>query len=269
MNSTGRKPLITDHQPRAAISAVLALSLLIAFNCSPGDQTSRSGVGEINVAAAANLIDAFEEVGRQFTVGTGTRVVFSFGATADLARQIENGGPFDVFASADVEHVDRLIAKGYLLADTRALYARGRLVLWARGSSDALLEIEELAAGHVKYVAIAKPDVAPYGRAALEALRALNLWQTVEPKVVYAQNVSQARQFAASGNADMAFIPLALVKTDEGRFVEVDQRLHQPIDQAMGVVASSAKTEAARAFVGFVLSSEGQSILERFGYLKP
>jgi molybdate transport system substrate-binding protein len=247
----------------------MLLTLLIAFSCSPADRTGRPGVAEINVAAAANLVDAFEEVGRQFTQSTGTRVVLSFGASADLARQIENGGPFDLFASADAEHIDRLIAKGFILADTRALYARGRLVLWARDSSDAPLEIEELAASHVKYVAIAKPDVAPYGRAAVEALRALKLWQAVEPKIVYAQNVSQARQFAASGNAEMAFIPLALVKTDEGRFVEVDQRLHQPIDQAIGVVAGSAKTEAARAFVGFVLGPKGQSILERFGYLKP
>ena len=254
------------------ISYVLLLATLFIFtlSCSPLDKESGTGgAAEINVAAASNLTDAFEEVGRQFANRTGTRVVYSYGATADLARQIENGAPFDLFASADADHVNRLIAKGFVAADTRALYARGRLVLWARGQSDLPLEIEELAAAHVKYVAIAKPDAAPYGRAAVEALRALDMWQAVEPKVVYAQNVSQARQFAASGNADMAFIPLALVKADEGRFVEVDQRLHQPINQAIGVVAASAKKEAARAFVGFVLGPEGQAILERFGYLKP
>lgn len=251
------------------ILPLLALPLMAALNCSPAGKASRAGAGEINVAAAANLTDAFEEVGRRFADRAGTRVVFSFGATADLARQVENGGPFDVFASANVEHIDGLIAGGFVEADSRSLYARGRLVLWARGRSDPPLEIEELTSDGVKYVAIAKPDVAPYGRAAVEALGALGLWQAVEPKVVYAQNVSQARQLASTGNADMAFIPLALVRTDEGRFVEVDQRLHRPIEQAMGVVAASAKKEVARAFVDFVLGPEGQSILERFGYLKP
>ncbi|HUQ31637.1 MAG TPA: molybdate ABC transporter substrate-binding protein [Pyrinomonadaceae bacterium] len=224
---------------------------------------------EITVAAAANLTDAFTELGKEFNARTGVRVIFSFGATADLAKQIENGAPFDVYASADVEHVDELKSKGLLLVGTNKLFARGRLVLWIPpGSRFTLNRIEEIVRPEVERISIAKPDVAPYGRATVEALRALNLWAQVEPKVIYGQNVSQAKQQAATGNAEAAFIPLSLVKTGEGQSIEVDERLHQPIDQAIAVVEDSPHTDAAQRFVNFVLSPEGQTLLERYGYRK-
>jgi molybdate transport system substrate-binding protein len=120
----------------------------------------------------------------------------------------------------------------------------------------------------VDRIAVAKPDVAPYGRATVESLRALKLWQQVEPKVVYAQNVSQTKQYAATGNAEVAFLPRALVKPNEGRLIEVEEALHQPIDQALGVIKASGKQDAARQFVAFVLSAKGQSILQSYGYQK-
>lgn len=194
-------------------------------------------------------------------------MTFSFGATADLARQIENGAPFDVFASADVEHVERLNGLGLITPGTNKVYARGRLVLWIPpGSTLAVGSLEDLARPEVERVAVAKPDVAPYGRAAVEAMRALNLWTQIEPKVIYGQNVSQARQYAATGNAEAAFIPRALVKPNEGRIIEVDERLHHPIDQAIAVVKDSHQHDAAQSFVSYVLGPEGQALLERFGY---
>ena len=246
-------------------------ALLVMSGCSPGDSSKdQKDANEIIVAAAANLTDAFEEMGRAFTAETGVRVTYSFGATADLAKQIENGGPFDVYAAADVAHVDGLVGKGFVTAQTRAIYARGRLVLWIPpGGRAEVNSVEELRRDDVKLIAIAKPEVAPYGRAAVEALRSLGMWAELEPRVVYAQNVSQAKQFAASGNADAAFLPRALVKPGEGRYIEVDERLHEPIDQAMGVVSASGKKDRARRFVEFVLSPQGQAILERFGYVRP
>lgn len=242
--------------------------MLLLAACSSDERQAQSQ--EITVAAASNLTNAFEELGKRFTSKTGIHVTFSFGATADLSKQIENGGPFDLFASADVEHVDDLVNKGFIVRGTRALYARGRLVLWKPPQGRALLNrLEDVTSADVRFIAIAKPDVAPYGRAAVETLRALNLWSQVEPKVVYAQNVSQARQYALSGNAEMAFLPRALVNAGEGQYVEVAEHLHQPIDQAMGVIQASAKQEAARRFVDFVLSEEGQALLMRFGYLSP
>jgi molybdate transport system substrate-binding protein len=248
--------------------ALLSASLLAASGC--GGRGERASGDEVVVAAAANLTDAFGEVGRRFTAKTGVRVTYSFGATADLSKQIEGGAPFDLFASADVAHVDELVKKGLLVAETRAVYARGRLVLWVPpGARAPVARLEDLAGAGVTRVAVAKPDAAPYGRAAVESLRALNLWGQVEPKVVYSQSVAQARQFAASGNADAAFIPRSLVKEGEGAAVEVEERLHAPIDQALGVVRASGRQDAARKFVEFVLSDEGRAVLKSFGYDSP
>lgn len=263
---------MTGAKTRLGISTVFALLLtasLAADGCG-GRQRGSGGGEEVVVAAAANLTDAFGEIGRRFTARTGVRVTYSFGATADLARQVEGGAPFDVFASADVSRVDELVGKGLLVAETRAVYARGRLVLWVpTGSRARVARVEDLAGAGVTRVALARPEAAPYGRAAVESLRALRVWDEVEPKVVYSQSVAQAKQFAASGNADAAFLPRSLVREGEGTAVEVEEGLHAPIDQALGVVRASGRQAAAKGFVEFVLSEEGQAVLRRFGYDAP
>lgn len=255
----------------ALVLLSMFLLMLLPTSCSRNSQpNNQDDTHEITVAAAANLTDAFAELGKQFTARTGVRVRYSFGATVDLAKQIENGAPFDVFASADVEHVDELNNKGLIVAATRAVYARGRLVLWIPPGSCAQVErIEDLTRAEVERIGIAKPDVAPYGRATVEALRTTNLWQRLEPKVIYGQSVSQVKQYAATGNVDVAFIPLALLPKNEGRSIEIDEQLHQPIDQALAVVKASGKQADARRFADFVLSDEGQTLLERYGYRRP
>ena len=225
---------------------------------------------EINVAAAANLTDAFTELGKAFTSRTGVRIVYSFGATADLARQIENAAPYDVFASADVETIDLLDSKGLIIEGTRKLYARGRLVLWTPpGARFTITRIEDLNRSEVERVGIAKPDVAPYGRATIETLRSLNLWPQLEPKIIYGQNVSQIKQYVATGNVDAGFIPMALAHDGSGHVIEIDDRLHQPINQAIAIVKTSQKQQAARDFIEFLMSQEGQALLERYGYRRP
>lgn len=245
-----------------------SICLALAFSsCNYHSPTKQTAPRELVVAAAANLTDAFSEIGPRFTSKTGIQVVFSFGATAELAKQIENGAPFDVFAAADTEHIDSLEHAGLLTPGTRAIYARGRLVLWLpAGSPLKIGRIEDITAKQFDRIAIAKPDVAPYGSAAVESLKQLGIWAQIEPKVIYAQNVSQARQYAATGNAEVAFIPLALVKTGDGSYLEVKENLHQPIDQALAVLESSAKQDAARQFVSFVLGPEGQQFLKAKGY---
>jgi molybdate transport system substrate-binding protein len=248
---------------------LLAGAVLISLTCQPRIP-HQSQQPELTVAAAASMTDAFTDVGLLFTSKTGTRVVFSFGATADLARQIENGAPFDVFAAADVTHVVQLDREGLLTPGSRALYARGRLVMWLPpGSVLKVTRIEDITAKEFDRIAVAKPDVAPYGQATVESLRALGIWSEIEPKVVYAQNVSQTKQFAATGNAEVAFIPLALVKPGEGTYLQVDPSLHRPIDQAIGIVRTSPNQAAARQFVDFVLSAEGQEVLSKKGLEKP
>ncbi|MFL6275164.1 MAG: molybdate ABC transporter substrate-binding protein [Blastocatellia bacterium] len=250
--------------------AVLIVGLILLAGCRQQPALDQQNAPEITVAAAANLTEAFAEVARQFTAKSGARVVYSFGSTADLTKQIENGGPFDLFASADVEHVDELSQKGLIVSDSRAIYARGRLVAWTPPQGRVKINrLEDVTSADVKMIAVAKPDLAPYGRATVEALQALNVWSVVESKVVYGTNVSNTKQYVASGNADVAFIPLALVKPGEGQYVEVDERLHQPIDQALAIIKASGKQDLARRFVDFVLGDEGQAILRRYGYSNP
>jgi molybdate transport system substrate-binding protein len=258
------------YSPRyATINALLLASFFLAF---AGCQLQSSGDPgpEIVVAAAANLTEAAGEIGQRFTNKTGIRVIFTFGATTDLAKQIENGAPFDVYVAADVTNVDRLERQGLLTADTRSVYARGRLVMWiAPGNNFRAQHIQDITAKEFERIAIAKPDIAPYGQATVESLRALGLWEQIEPKVIYAQNVAQAKQFAATGNAEVAFLPLALVKTGEGEYLEIDQNLHRPIDQALAIVKASSHQQEARQFSDFLLSEEGQTILEARGYRRP
>jgi len=248
--------------------ACLLLISLVSLSCT--EKPSQNQASDLTIAAAANLTDAFADIGTRFTNKTGIKVVFSFGATADLARQIENGAPFDVFAAADSEHVEQLETKGLLTPGSRAIYARGRLVMWLPpGGSFKTQRVEDITAKEFERIAIAKPDVAPYGRAAVESLQKLGVWSQIEARVIYGQNVSQTKQYAATGNAEVAFIPLALLKPGEGSYVEVSEDLHQPINQALGIIKDSTKQAAARQFVEFLFSAEGQDILVKKGYNNP
>ena len=253
--------------PRVLNSVLLAATIVLGVaSCS--SRNSRNDQPELIVAAAANLTNVSSEIGERFTGMTGVRVIFTFGATADLAKQIENGAPFDVFVAADTVNVERLQRRGLLASETPQIYAHGKLVLWIPpGTRVQLQSIHDLVKPEFQRIAIAKPDLAPYGSAAVQCLRALGLWDQVSQKVVYGQNVAQTKQFVATGNAEAAFIPLALLKRDEGMYLEVEQSLHQPIQQAAGVVKGS-KEIAARQFVEFLLSDEGQKILESAGYLR-
>ena len=248
----------------------LALIGLIITGAGCRSNATRDDQQDLTIAAASNLTDVFAEIGARFTSKTGIHVVFSFGATADLAKQIENGAPFDVFAAADTEHVEQLETKGLLTPGSRAIYARGRLVMWLPPGSNLKAErIQDITAKPFERIAIPKPDVAPYGRAAVESLKALGIWDQLERRVIYGQNVSQTKQYVATGNAEVAFIPLALVKPGEGSYLEVGDELHRPIDQALGIIKESIKQPAARQFVDFLLSPEGRELLSQKGYSMP
>jgi molybdate transport system substrate-binding protein len=240
------------------------LPALMTMAC--GSHATLPARDEINVATAANLTRVFVELGQIFERETGIHLVTSFGATTQLAQQIEHGAPYDVFAAADTEHVDELARKGLILGDTRAIYARGRLVLWVPDSHTPVDRLEDLARADVTHIAVANPQLAPYGRAAVETLRALHLWEAVQPRIVFAQNVLTATQYAATGNADAAFTALALVYDRAGRKIEVPAHLHAPIDQAIAVLRSSSKPEQARKFVAFIAGRQAREVFKRYGY---
>jgi len=225
---------------------------------------------KLTVAAAANLTDVFGEVGSAFRAKTGIEVVFSYAATAQLAQQIENGAPFDLFASADTEHIDSLIAKHKLTGDSRAVYALGQLALWIpNGEQNGIRELKDLGAQKIHFIAVAQPELAPYGRAAVETMKNAHLWETLQPKVVYGNSISMAKQLASTGNADAAFTAYSLVLHDRGTIVKVDPKLYHPIEQALAIVASAPQIEKAKQFRAFLLGPDGRTILARNGYLLP
>ncbi|HYN86491.1 MAG TPA: molybdate ABC transporter substrate-binding protein [Pyrinomonadaceae bacterium] len=256
---------------RTCVAALCVAALASGVSCSRGEGGRGGGPeGEVVVAAASSLSEAFEEMGRRYTEAKGVRVTFSFGATGDLARQIEQGAPFDLFASADLKTADALGEKNLLLEPRPRVFAVGRLVLWVPNDSRAkLAAVADVAGPQVTKVAVASPDVAPYGRAAVESLRASGLWERVEPKVVYSQTVAQAKQFAATGNAEAAFVPRALARAGDGTAFEVDPATHAPVEHALAVVAASKNIGRAKEFVSFVLSEEGRAVLARHGYGAP
>ena len=222
---------------------------------------------EVTVAAAANLSDVFQDVGRQFEAASGIHPVFSFASTAQLAVQIENGAPFDVFAAADTEHVEQLEKKGLLVPGSRAVYATGTLALWIPPRSKvAVNRPEDLVQAGVKVIALAKPELAPYGLAARETLQKLGIWNQVEARIVYADNISMAKQYGSSGNADAVFTAYSLVLKEAGKVIRVSESLHAPIRQAIGIVAASTHQDTAHRFVDFLLGVKGQAILRGSGY---
>jgi molybdate transport system substrate-binding protein len=246
-----------------------ALLLSIAAALLSSCAARQAAPAKLTVAAAANLTSVFEEVGRAFREKTGVETVFSYGSTAQLAQQIENGAPFDVFAAADTEHVDGLIAERKLSGGTRAVYALGQLALWAPETQSGIGALKDLTAKNIRFVAVAQPDLAPYGQAALQAIRSAGFWPALQPKLVYAGNIVQAKQFASSGNADAAFTAYSLVLHEQGSVLKVDPRLYHPIEQALAIVASSAHIGQAMQFRAFLLGAQGRAILVKNGYLAP
>ncbi len=225
----------------------------------------------VRVAAAADLARAFPEVATAFAAETGQRVDVSYASSGVLARQLAEGAPFDAFAAADVAFADRAIAAGACRADTREPYARGQLALWWRADLPAAppRTLADLADPRFRHVALANPEHAPYGRAAREAMVAAGIWQTVEPRLVYAENVQQVLQFAATGNAEVAIVARALAATTPGAWLAVDETLHAPLRQTITACVNGPSPAAGAAFVRFVVSPPGQAILARNGFAPP
>ncbi|MBE7555179.1 MAG: molybdate ABC transporter substrate-binding protein [Anaerolineales bacterium] len=239
-------------------------------SCSDGLGPGSQQPATLTVSAAADLTPAFQEIGRLFEQETGTKVTFNFGSTGQLAQQIEQGAPVDVFAAANVSFVDELEQQGLTIPDTKALYARGRITLWTRADSPLKIErIEDLAKAEVKRVAIANPEHAPYGIAAREALQAAGIWQHVEPKLVFGENVAQTLQYAETGNVDAAIVALSLSTQSKGRYVLLPEALHQPLDQALAVITRTQLESQARQFATFINGPQGRSVMRKYGFILP
>lgn len=222
------------------------------------------------VAAASDLQYAFTELGQRFETKTGQRVVFTFGSTGNLAKQIEHGAPIDLYAAANLSFVTDLTQKGHLIPETQALYAVGRIVMASsKASGVTALELTDLLDPKVKQIAIANPEHAPYGTAAKEALISAGIWEQVQPKLVFGENIRQALQFVQTGNAEVGFVALSVAEVPEISYVLVDERLHRPLSQALAVVKGSLHEQIARDFAAFVMGPEGQPVMQRYGFSLP
>jgi molybdate transport system substrate-binding protein len=233
------------------------------------DERLQPGV-TITVSAAADLMPAFEELGKRFEEQTGVHVDFNFGSTGQLAQQIEAGAPVDVFAAANVAYVEQLEAKGLVVPGTKALYARGRIVIWTRPDSTLPIEtLNDLLNPAIKRIAIANPDHAPYGIAAREAMQSAGVWEAVQDKLVLGENVRDTLRYAETGNVDVAIVALSLAIQGTGRWTLIPQELHTPIDQALAVIKGTKHEAEARAFAAFINSPSGREVMRRYGFILP
>jgi molybdate transport system substrate-binding protein len=222
------------------------------------------------VAAAADLEGAFREIVRSFESQTGAHVVLSFAASGNLRQQIENGAPFDVFASANVAYVDELEKKGLVAAGTRRIYAQGQITLWQRNDSPVqVTSLADLAKPEVKHVAIANPEHAPYGVAAVESLRSAGVFDAVQSKLVRGENIMEALQFVESGNAEAGIVARAISDRPDGRWTAIDSSSHHPLNQAVCVIGSSRQQQLGQAFISFLGTPAATATLERFGFTIP
>jgi molybdate transport system substrate-binding protein len=226
--------------------------------------------GEVQVAVAANFTAPVQAIAADFEKDTGNKVVASFGATGQFYAQIKNGAPFEVFLAADDTTPAKLEAEGQTVAGSRFTYAIGALALWSatQGYVDANGEV--LKRNEFKHLAIANPKTAPYGLAATQVLDKLGLTQAVAPKIVEGQNISQAQQFVATGNAELGFVALSQIykngKLTQGSAWIVPESLHDPIRQDAVILAKGVDNPAARAFIDYLKGPEAAEVIKSFGY---
>jgi molybdate transport system substrate-binding protein len=227
---------------------------------------------EITVAAAADLTFAFQEVAARFQKDTGNSVKFSFGSSGNFYSQIQNGAPYDLFFSADISYPQKLDAAGLVEPASLYRYASGKIVLWVPNGSAIDLGggLRALLEPAVHKIAIANPEHAPYGRAAVAALQHEQIFGKVRDKLVMGENISQTAQFVLSGDADVGILALSLTlapaMAGKGRSFEIPPSSYPPIDQACVILKSSQKKQVARQFLDYLQQPEIVALIHRYGF---
>lgn len=221
---------------------------------------------QTNVAVAANFTDAAKEVAAAFKQKTGHEVVLSFGSSGQLYLQITQDAPFQILLSADDRRPKQLVNVGLGVAGSLFTYAIGKLVLWSK-TPNLVKGAETLKMGAFSKLSIANPTAAPYGVAAVETLKALKIYEALQPKIVQGESIAQAFQFIDTGNAELGFIALSqLAGNTSGSRWLVPQELYAPIRQDAVLLKKGASNEAATGFVTFLRGAETRAIIEKYGY---
>jgi len=234
-----------------------------------------SSAQEITVAAAADLQFAFQDIAARFEKQTNHPVKLTFGSSGNFFSQIQNGAPFDVYFSADIDYPKRLEAAGLTEPGTLYEYATGKIVLWAPSGSkvDVSKGLQVLLDSNVSKVAIANPEHAPYGRAAVAAMKHENVYNKVSGKLVLGENISQTASLVVSGGADVGIIALSLAVAPtmkpKGQYAEIPTDAYPAIQQAAVIVKSSPKKDIARQFMDYLKTPEIQAVLRDYGFTLP
>ena len=248
------------------------LAVLAAGFAGSGEAQSRR---ILTVAAASDLQAALPDVITRFEGEANATVTVSFGSSGNFFAQIQNGAPYDVYLSADIDYPKRLVASGHADASSLYQYATGRLVLWTRKDSgiDVTAGLRSLSDPRVTRIAIANPKFAPYGRAAEAALRHERIYDAVRSKLVLGENISQTAQLVDSGNATVGLIALSLAVGPalraRGTYTEVSAATHPSIDQAAVIVSASSRKPLAREFLAYLKRPDVNDHLHRFGFGTP
>lgn len=251
---------MTTQRSRVVLSFLLVLSLAGAVAAE-----------EAVVAVAANFAEVAERLEKDFEAASGHTLTLVVGSTGKLYAQIANGAPFDVFLSADQETPARLEKEGLAVAGSRFTYATGRLTLWSpepgRVASDGAATLR---AGKFRQLAIANPELAPYGAAAKQTLEKLGLWERFKDRIVMGETIGQAHTFVASGSAELGFVALSSVLSlrneTRGSRWDVPANLYEPLQQDAVLLKRSAANPAARAFLDFLRSAKAKALIESYGY---
>ena len=255
----------TGCHDRPVVRRLFLVPMAFALFACGGPRTE-----EFQVAVASNFKEAMVALEERFEERTGHRATLIFGSTGKLYAQIKNGAPFAVFFAADAERPRQLEKEELALAGSRFTYAIGRLALWSPRPGYVDDSGAVLAAGGYRYLAIANPELAPYGKAAQDVLQSLGLWERLRGRMVRGENVGQAFQFVQSRNAELGFVALAQVRsagqTVGGSLWVPSRELYAPIEQQAVLLSENRK---ARAFLEFVRGAEGAEIVRGFGYGTP
>lgn len=268
--ASSRQPVRIFCRLRSALCLLCALSVSVLF-FSP---SSRSQSRILRIAAASDLQFAMPVLAQQFEKQSGLRVSVSYGSSGNFFSQIQNGAPFDLFFSADIDYPRKLDAAGLCESGTLYEYAVGKLVLWAPKESPLNVGRQGwkvLTDPRTQKIAIANPAHAPYGRAAVAALKSAGIYDRIQSKLVYGENISQTAQFVQSGNAQAGILALSLALSPamrDGQSFEIPSNLYPPLVQGAVVLKSSTEKAGAIAFLDFVRSAAGREILEEYGFQK-
>ncbi len=242
------------------------LSALIAFAF-----TGAASADEIQVAVAANFTAPMQKIAADFEKDTGHKAMLAFGTVGKFFAQMKNGAPFEVLVSADKETPDKLVAEGLAVESTRHTYAIGRLVLWSAQPGYVDAKGEVLRTGDFKHLALANPKLAVYGAAGQEVMKRLGVFDAIQPRIVLAENISQAHQYVATGNAELGFVALSQIigkdgGIDRGSAWMVPADLYPPIKQDVIVLTPGKDKAAALALVNYLKTDKARAIIRSFGY---